>query len=195
MIRARDRTGWLDCRPGPRATGTLDGLEQHRPGPSQAELEQTAGTPAQPRKMPARQLECQPSLISRPDRWSSSPALLFRPGLPYAGRDSCMPAQNLLYRPDNITSRPTLAYVGPDCCLYSFKYSCIVNPIYIMYIRHNTRVLWYTRGYIPDISPRGCGGLAESCTGFNKNIPKSQTCILMKPICWPALAKFYLMPS
>jgi hypothetical protein len=29
-------------------------------------------------------------------------------------------------------------------------------------------VLWYTRGYIPDISPRGCGGLAGLRTGFNK---------------------------
>jgi hypothetical protein len=57
-----------------------------------------------------------------------------------------------------------------------------------MHISHNKRGLWYTRGYIPDISPRGCGGLAESRTGFNNNIPKSQTHILIKMICWPAQA-------
>jgi hypothetical protein len=42
------------------------------------------------------------------------------------------------------------------------------------YISHTKGVLWYTQGYIPDTSPRGCGGLVESCIGFNTNIPKSQ---------------------
>jgi hypothetical protein len=75
MIRARDRAGWLDRRPGPRAAGTLDGLEQHRPGPSwdEAELEQDAGMLAQPRKMPARQLEFQPSPSFRLGRLSFGP--------------------------------------------------------------------------------------------------------------------------
>jgi hypothetical protein len=40
--------------------------------------------------------------------------------------------------------------------------------------------------HIPDISPRSCGGLAELCTGFNRNIPKAHTCILIKLICWPS---------
>jgi hypothetical protein len=59
-----------------------------------------------------------------------------------------------------------------------------------MNISHNKRVLWYTRGYIPDIIPRGCGGLAELRTGFNKNIPKSQTHTLTKLICW-SISEYY----
>jgi hypothetical protein len=57
---------------------------------------------------------------------------------------------------------------------------------HIIYIRHVKMVLWYTRGHIPDIIPQGCGGLAESRTGFNKNIPKSHTHILIQLICRPA---------
>jgi hypothetical protein len=61
---------------------------------------------------------------------------------------------------------------------------------HIIYISHNKGVLWYTRGYIPDISPRDCGGLAESRIGSNKNIPKFQTHIFIELICWPAQANF-----
>jgi hypothetical protein len=44
----------------------------------------------------------------------------------------------------------------------------LVNTFLVVYVRHNKGVLWYTQGYIPDTSPRGCGGLVESRTGFNK---------------------------
>jgi hypothetical protein len=56
-----------------------------------------------------------------------------------------------------------------------FKYTCTYNSTYILYISHNKEVLWYTRGYIPDISPRGCGGLAESCTDLNNEYTKVPT--------------------
>jgi hypothetical protein len=60
------------------------------------------------------------------------------------------------------------AICRPNLLFNCFLISCTYNLVYTMYVSHIKRVLWYTQGYIPDISPRGCGGLAESRTGFNK---------------------------
>jgi hypothetical protein len=44
----------------------------------------------------------------------------YRPGLPYAGRDNCKPAQNLICRPGLNIYRPALIYSGPACCFTCF---------------------------------------------------------------------------
>jgi hypothetical protein len=81
-----------------------------------------------------------------------------RPGLNIPAQGSYNPARALITR--------------PNLAVKCFSISCAHNTTYIMYISHNKGVLWYTRGYIPDISPRGCGGLVESRTGFNKKYTK-----------------------
>jgi hypothetical protein len=61
-----------------------------------------------------------------------------------------------------------IAICRPILLFTCFLLVCSYNLPYNIYISHNKGVLWYTRGYIPDISPRDYGGLVESCTGFNK---------------------------
>jgi hypothetical protein len=66
---------------------------------------------------------------------------LCRPRACYVGQRRCNPAMANECRPGNIISGPILVYVGPDCCLPSFKYSCTYNPTCIMYISHVEGVL------------------------------------------------------
>jgi hypothetical protein len=69
------------------------------------------------------------------------------------------------------------------------------NLIYNSYVSHNKGVLWYTRGYIPDISPRGCGGLAELRTGSNKKYTKVPNSYAHKNNMLACIGQFYLVPS
>jgi hypothetical protein len=70
----------------------------------------------------------------------------------------CCAGPAALYVGLSLECRPRRVYSGPrrynpaqPCCLSVFQYSCIYNLIYNVYVSHNKGVLWYTRGYIPNM--------------------------------------------
>jgi hypothetical protein len=142
-----------------------------------------AWRPPGPRRGWREKGRSEPAVRPTPGKEHTGPAgaaaVLRRPRWLYVGLDLLIPAQ-LRYNLARWSCNPAWAslfwsgksYSGLGYCLLTFLISCIYNSSYITYIRHNIKVLWYTRGYIPDISPRGCGRLVGSRTGFNKKYTK-----------------------
>jgi hypothetical protein len=77
--------------------------------------------------------------LDRPSRVTTMPVQL-----------SFTSAQATIFRLREWCSGPGRHNPAQAAVYLLFRYTCIYNSTYILYISHNKGVLWYTWGYIPD---------------------------------------------